>query len=70
MFILINSRLRISRQSKRKGCETPEALSSITMGERSAAMKITKMKNLSTLGGKQSAIKYNKITHALLLRRT
>ena len=39
------------------------------MVEESAAMKIINQ-NLSTLGGKQKAIKDNKITHALLLRRT
>jgi len=40
------------------------------MAEVSAAMKVNMNKNLSTLGGKQTAIKYNKITHALLVRRT
>jgi len=37
-------------------CETPEALSSITMVEDGAAMKIIKIKKLSTLGGKQKRL--------------
>ena len=48
-------RWRISRQSKQRGCETPKALSSITMFEESAAMKITN-KTLSTLGGKHKGL--------------
>ena len=44
LFNINNSRLRISRQSKIKGCETPKALSSLIMVEESAAMKIKKQK--------------------------
>jgi len=44
-LLIINNRLRISRQSKRKGCETPNALSSITMVEEGAAMKVIQTKN-------------------------
>jgi len=38
--LLINNRLRISTQSKQRGCETPNALSSVTMVEEGAAMKV------------------------------
>jgi len=41
------NKLRISKQSKARGCENPEALSSITMFEVGAAMKIIKTKTLS-----------------------
>ena len=54
------------------GCETPEALSSITMVEDGAAMKILKSKNpLHSRRKTEKAIKDYKLTyHALLLRRT
>ena len=45
LLIIIN-RSRISRQSKQKGCETPKALSSITMLEESVALKIIKQNPL------------------------
>ena len=44
--LFMHSRLRISRQSNWKGCETPKALSSLIMVEESAAMKIDKHKPL------------------------
>jgi len=57
MFILNTAdkarQVRISTQSKATGCETPKALSSITMAGEIAAMKINKQKTLSTPGGKQ-----------------
>jgi len=39
-----------------KGCETPEALSSITMVEEIAAMKIIQINTLSTPVGKQNRL--------------
>jgi len=44
VFININNRSRISRQSKQRGCETPNALFSITMVEEGAAMKVIQIK--------------------------
>jgi len=51
-----NKRVGISKQSKARGCEIPEALSSITIFEDGAAMKIIKRKTLSTPGGKQNRL--------------
>ena len=46
MFIDIINRWRISRQSKQRGCETPNALSSITMVEKGATIEIINKNSL------------------------
>jgi len=53
--------LRISRQSKGKGCESPKALSSVTMAGEIAAVKVIKQKFSPHQEENRKAMNANKI---------